>query len=789
MVRIGNTNNWRVTVENVTGPIVASDYQIFTMMNSFAVAPPEGGPGFTISNVSTGTVHHGGSFHFTLTILPSHSHSTNPTITGIDGAPFTEITRTGNGPTWLFTVRNITGNISAAHFEISGITRNVYDITRPPFYAGFHVSDTPSTILHGEPLEFTVTLQRSHSHARNFAVTVNGNTITPTFSSGLTHTFNIPYVQSNISIGVQVLRNRYTVDLPRITSPYFTIHESGSRVIYHGDELIFTATSHEGNRVPYVFLDNVPVPRTGPPGAFPAGTLFTFTVVVTEDISYDRFTAEANLLTHSVAVPVNQTGFTVTPLPFERVSHGSSYSFTITLEESHSQARNLNIALACPDATISMTEVQGLTRTFTIRNVRHAITPSQFNVTLDINQYTITFNTDGGTAVNSLTVTHGTTISAPTTTRHGAQFVGWFAEGSNTAFNFATPIRENLTISARWTPRQFSVSFISNGGTAVSPILAPFASVLSQPQNPTRQGFFFTGWYEDNTVWQNPWGWSATTPARNLRLYARWSLDLSTLNSAIIQANARLEDTYWFTAGSVNNLRGAVTNGVTVRDNADSTLEDVTSAITRISLAMTTLHLDITHLTRLMEPYFPRIFFTEQSFAPYELAFRNAEDFLNFGPINLNGLRTNRDALAAAINGLQLRFDLEQEGMTEGEFWDWVREVYDLITRDDRVHTNYTPESWDNYRRERNRVQDLLRDENLTLGDLKNAVNDLAQAQDNLQPIPQDRRVNLLPLILGIIFAVLALILGGLAIFLIFWKRRKDNHPPLIETKPRMSVK
>ena len=61
-----------------------------------------------------------------------------------------------------------------------------------------------------------------------------------------------------------------------------------------------------------------------------------------------------------------------------------------------------------------------------------------------VNQYTITFDTAGGSEIAPITQDYGTPITAPTLTREGYQFNGW-----DKAFPTTMPA-ENLTITAKW---------------------------------------------------------------------------------------------------------------------------------------------------------------------------------------------------------------------------------------------------------------------------------------------------------------------------------------------------
>ncbi len=66
--------------------------------------------------------------------------------------------------------------------------------------------------------------------------------------------------------------------------------------------------------------------------------------------------------------------------------------------------------------------------------------------------YTVNFNTDGGNYIPSAQVQQNQTVAEPTPpTKDGYTFAGWYKQGSNNPFNFATKITSNITLVARWT--------------------------------------------------------------------------------------------------------------------------------------------------------------------------------------------------------------------------------------------------------------------------------------------------------------------------------------------------
>jgi uncharacterized repeat protein (TIGR02543 family) len=139
-----------------------------------------------------------------------------------------------------------------------------------------------------------------------------------------------------------------------------------------------------------------------------------------------------------------------------------------------------------------------------------------------INNYTVSFTSNGGSAVTSQSVTYNTTATAPTVpTRAGYTFAGWYTDaGLSAAFAFTTVITGDTTLFAKWTINNYTVSFTSNGGSAVTSQSVTYNTAANAPTAPTRSGHTFAGWYSDA-------GLSAafaftTVIAGDTTLYAKW---------------------------------------------------------------------------------------------------------------------------------------------------------------------------------------------------------------------------------------------------------------------------
>lgn len=140
-----------------------------------------------------------------------------------------------------------------------------------------------------------------------------------------------------------------------------------------------------------------------------------------------------------------------------------------------------------------------------------------------INQYTLSFDSNGGSAVTAITQDYNTEVTAPSApTKTGYTFDGWYSDsGLTTPYTFSTMPAQNLTLYAKWTINQYTFTFESNGGSAVTAITQDYNTAVSAPVDPTKTDFTFGGWYTDNTTFENAYTFD-TMPAGNITLYAKW---------------------------------------------------------------------------------------------------------------------------------------------------------------------------------------------------------------------------------------------------------------------------
>lgn len=141
----------------------------------------------------------------------------------------------------------------------------------------------------------------------------------------------------------------------------------------------------------------------------------------------------------------------------------------------------------------------------------------------DINKYTVKFVSDHGSFADQ-TIEHGKTIDTgkliiPTV--EGFTFDGWYADKTyNTTFDFNTSITSNTTVYAKWTAKDYEVSFITEHGDAPDSQNVPYNGTATDPGKLRAEGYTFIGWYADDA---HTIEFDFTQPITgNTTVYAKW---------------------------------------------------------------------------------------------------------------------------------------------------------------------------------------------------------------------------------------------------------------------------
>lgn len=144
-------------------------------------------------------------------------------------------------------------------------------------------------------------------------------------------------------------------------------------------------------------------------------------------------------------------------------------------------------------------------------------------------EYTVTFDSTGGSAVSSQTVAKGETAKSPADPkREGYTFAGWYLNLSDSStYDFSKEVTKDITLKAKWLQNSteagtYNVTFDSNGGSDVSSVVIKTGEVTILP-TPTRSGYNFLGWYDGETLIT-----SSSQITANTRLTAKWEQVRST---------------------------------------------------------------------------------------------------------------------------------------------------------------------------------------------------------------------------------------------------------------------
>lgn len=196
-----------------------------------------------------------------------------------------------------------------------------------------------------------------------------------------------------------------------------------------------------------------------------------------------------------------------------------------------------------PNSNIKRSEVAAIV-------TRMADTSLRKTVTLGASTYTVTLYLNDGTdsVYKTITVEEGQTLAdLLDPTRSDYKFNGWYtASKGGSKFDIDQPITSNTTLYARWentntsgnnggysyvpyipygpvVQENYTVSFDSNGGSAVAAQTVPAGKTADFPAEPEKANCFFVGWYNEETDdIMSSFDFSGTPITKDIQLHAKW---------------------------------------------------------------------------------------------------------------------------------------------------------------------------------------------------------------------------------------------------------------------------
>lgn len=213
-----------------------------------------------------------------------------------------------------------------------------------------------------------------------------------------------------------------------------------------------------------------------------------------------------------------------------------------------------------------------------------------------LQKYTVTFNSQGGSEVASQAVYAGEKIVKPANpTKEKEYFVDWYKEAECTnVWDFENEtVSQDITLYAKWTSIAYTVTFETNGGSAIEAQLVPEGTFATKPATaPTKEGNLFEGWYTEQTMTNL---FDFYTPiTKDITLYAKW-MDISSITYDDLQqlfwkAGNLAYQEYAYTEESLLALRKEIEEiRPIINDQSSATQEEIATAYQTLHAAIQAL--------------------------------------------------------------------------------------------------------------------------------------------------------------------------------------------------------
>ena len=159
------------------------------------------------------------------------------------------------------------------------------------------------------------------------------------------------------------------------------------------------------------------------------------------------------------------------------------------------------------------------------KKVNHPITVTK-NMTLyskyEINSYKVSYYNEGVKYIDDQKINYGENALKPNTnpSKIGYTFKYWSLKENGEKYEFSTKITKDITLYAVYEINKYTVTYI-NEGIEYHKETAEYGSVVTSIQNPTKEGYTFTGWYtKDNEKVSYP-----ITVTENITLYSKYEIN------------------------------------------------------------------------------------------------------------------------------------------------------------------------------------------------------------------------------------------------------------------------
>lgn len=299
-------------------------------------------------------------------------------------------------------------------------------------FSGEHITATPmegydaNKVNYGSDFKFTVAAEAHY----NVVSVKDGDTLL-TATEGV---YTLTNVTKATTITLTAELDTHTVTFTGEGYEVIEVEGFNKNSIVHGGEYSFKLKANEHTHVSSVKVGDNTLTTDG------AGT-YTISNIV-DNVTVAVVTVED---TYKLTMPSNET-YTITlaeeGLDLNAVTYSKEVKFKVTPAKYHSvTAVKLNDnALTVGEDGYYLVKNQVFDATITVETAK--------------NKATVTFNSNGGTAIEAKTIDQGTVVEGVTPTRAGDTyydtytFGGWYLNGKK--FDFSTVVESDITLIAKW---------------------------------------------------------------------------------------------------------------------------------------------------------------------------------------------------------------------------------------------------------------------------------------------------------------------------------------------------
>ncbi|MCL2712146.1 MAG: InlB B-repeat-containing protein [Methanomassiliicoccaceae archaeon] len=393
-----------------------------------------------------------------------------------------------------------------------------YDVTLPDAdeWSGYEITSSGSTkVKHKGSFAFTVTVTAENAEY-DLVVKASSGSLSVPIKTGNVFKYTVSNITEDVEILIDVL---YDVEFVSGAGYEF----GGDLNVKYGSDYVFTVTILEG-------YDDDSIPIVTVLG--PDENEYVVNDITEEDADDGVYTYKVTNVIGKITIEVTDG---IVPNEYTITVEGDNIVWTEDVDTYYGE-ESVDIALVpatgyhVAGVTVTMGgslleededyEVSdGFVVTIYFINGNVVITG-----TVAPNSYTIAFNSNGGSDVDPIEKDFGASVDAPAVPKKtGYTFAGWYDVTLTVAYTFTTMPAEDITLYAKWSVNQYTISFNSNDGSDVDPIEKDFGASVEAPEAPTKTGYTFAGWYSDEDLEEL---YTFTTmPAEDITLYAKWSLN------------------------------------------------------------------------------------------------------------------------------------------------------------------------------------------------------------------------------------------------------------------------